>query len=386
MHLLVLTFISSCATGTYNQDRFMSLPHVSKMALLAAVLPTVSDHDTQMCRYNETMKKPWVYKRKNIKGWWCGWYEGGKRKAKALPSKALAEHFRHIKYTQLNSDVFTSVVDSDWRQMLNEYDHAKRVEGLRDASIYEALLTLQHFQRLIGPSSSRQITQQSLDTFVLERSKEVKKDTLNKDIRNISAFLNWAVKNRYVASGLEVKKVKVPQKPVTALFPQQVRDLIKLVPEYPTLRLRVLLAVTTGLRRGDIEAIRIGDVHFDRNTITTHNRKAKKAMAERPVPEQITTELSNYVATLPDGQELLFSDRFSPKRWTKIRRKVGLPDLKFHDLRKTFASLLAQRGVSTAVTQRLLEHSSPQLTNDVYTNVDPVLRQAINLLPVAEWL
>ena len=70
----------------------------------------------------------------------------------------------------------------------------------------------------------------------------------------------------------------------------------------------------------------------------------------------------------------------------KIRRKAGLPDLKFHDLRKTFASLLAQRGVSTSVTQRLLEHSSPQLTNDVYTNVDPVLREAVSVLPVAEWL
>ena len=71
---------------------------------------------------------------------------------------------------------------------------------------------------------------------------------------------------------------------------------------------------------------------------------------------------------------------------SEIRKAVELPDLKFHDLRKTFASLLAQRGVSTAVTQRLLEHSSPQLTNDVYTNVDPVLRQAINLLPVADWV
>jgi len=71
---------------------------------------------------------------------------------------------------------------------------------------------------------------------------------------------------------------------------------------------------------------------------------------------------------------------------SRFQRAVSLPDLKFHDLRKTFASLLAQRGVSTAVTQRLLEHSSPQLTNDVYTNVDPVLRQAINQLPVSEWV
>ena len=65
---------------------------------------------------------------------------------------------------------------------------------------------------------------------------------------------------------------------------------------------------------------------------------------------------------------------------------MGLPKLQFHDLRKTFASLLAQKGVSTAVTQRLLEYSSPQLTNDVYANVDPVLRQAVSLSPVADWL
>jgi len=96
--------------------------------------------------------------------------------------------------------------------------------------------------------------------------------------------------------------------------------------------------------------------------------------------------LSNHVATVPDGQEKLFSDKFSPKKWERVRKATGLPDLKFHDLRKTFASLLAQKGVSTAVTQRLLEHSSPQLTNDVYTNVDPVLRQAVDLLPVSDWL
>lgn len=298
----------------------------------------------------------------------------------------MAEHFRNIKYAQLNADVFTSIIDFDWRQMRNEYHNAKQVDGLEEVSIYEALLTLRHFERLTKPGSSRQITQQTLDTFILERGKEVKKSTLNKDIRNMNTFLNWATKNRYVTSDLEIKKVKTSQKPVIALSPQQVRTLIRLTSAHSTLRLRILLAVTTGLRRGDIEGIRIGDVHFDRNTITTRNRKAKKSMAERPIPEQIATELSNYVAMLSDGQELLFTDRFPEKRWKKIRCKAGLPDLKFHDLRKTFASMLAQRGVSTAVTQRLLEHSSPKLTNDIYTNVDPVLRQAVSLLPVAELL
>jgi hypothetical protein len=34
----------------------------------------------------------------------------------------------------------------------------------------------------------------------------------------------------------------------------------------------------------------------------------------------------------------------------------------------------------------LLEHSSPHLTNEVYTNVDPALRQAVDILPVTDWL
>jgi integrase len=328
------------------------------------------------------MKKAWVYKRKNIKGWWVGWYEGGRKRAKALPSKTLARHFCQIKYAQLNSDVFTGVVNSDWLQMVEEYRKAKRVQGLRETSIYESLLTLGHFERLIKPDSSKQISQNTLDKFILDRGSEVKRITLNKDIRNLNAFIRWAVKNRFIAPGLEIKKVKVVQKPVTALTTQQVQALLSATAQYPNLRLRVLLAVTTGLRRGDIEAIRVGDIHFDRNTLTTQNRKAGKAMPERPIPESVMMELSNRVATLPDGQERLFNDRFSPKKWARIRKAINTPDLKFHDLRRTFASLLAQKGVSTAVTQRLLEHSSAQLTNDVYTNVDPVLRQAINLLPV----
>jgi integrase len=192
---------------------------------------------------------------------------------------------------------------------------AKRKWPVTNVSMYETLLTLRHYERLVGSSSSKHVTQQGLDQFILERGKEVAKSTLNKDIRNVASFLNWASKNRYIVSDLKVKEIKVTQKPVTALLPRQIRDVILQVSKYPTLRIRVLLAVTTGLRRGDIEAIRIEDIHFDRNTITTRNRKAKKAMAERPVPDQIVAELSNYVATLPEGQKLLFADRFSPRKW-----------------------------------------------------------------------
>ena len=74
-------------------------------------------------------------------------------------------------------------------------------------------------------------------------------------------------------------------------------------------------------------------------------------------------ELKKYVSGLNSEQEKIFVDCFKQYRWNKIREKLGLGDFKFHDLRKTFGSVLAQNGVSTAVTQKLLEHSSPDLTN-----------------------
>jgi len=155
---------------------------------------------------------------------------------------------------------------------------------------------------------------------------------------------------------------------------------------YKTLWMRILLALGTGLRLGDIESIIVSDIDFESNSVTTRSKKTRKSMGSRPVPVPIMAELKKYVSGLDAEQEKIFNDRFSQYRWDKIRQKVGLADFKFHDLRKTFGSMLAQNGVSTAVTQRLLEHSSPNLTNKVYTNVDPVPRQSVNQLPIERWL
>jgi len=142
----------------------------------------------------------------------------------------------------------------------------------------------------------------------------------------------------------------------------------------------------TGLRRGDIESLRVSDIDFENSYVTTRSKKTRKSMGSRPVPVLIMEELKKYVSELKHYQEKIFIDRFNQYRWDQIREKLGLGDFKFHDLRKTFSSVLAQNGVSTAVTQKLLEHSSSYLTNKVYTNVDPVLRHAVDQIPVGDWL
>ena len=332
------------------------------------------------------MKKTWIYKRKHIKGWWVGWYESGKRKTKALPNKALAEHFRKIKYTRLNSDVFTGTFSVDWKKMLDEYLHSKKVAGYVEDSIYEVALTLRHFERIIGKCNSKQITQTAIDKYIIERGKEVIRSTLNKDIRNLRAFIRWCRKNRYVNGEIEIKELKEDERPVKSLSNIQIKKLLTISKRHKTLRMRILLALGTGLRPGDINSIRISDIDFENGSITPRSKKTRKSMGSWPVPVPIMAELKKYVSGLDPEQENIFTDNFSRYTWEKIRRKLGLDDFKFHDLRKTFGSVLAQNGVSTAVTQKLLEHSSPDLTNKVYTNVDPVLRHAIDQIPVGDWL
>jgi integrase len=116
------------------------------------------------------------------------------------------------------------------------------------------------------------------------------------------------------------------------------------------------------------------------------SRKTRKSMGSRPVPIPVMAELRKFVNGSSTEQVKLFNNNFSHKRWKIICEVAGLSDLKFHDLRKTFGSMLAQKGISTAVTQKLLEHSSPTLTNKVYMNVDPVLRYAVDQLSVGSWL
>ena len=332
------------------------------------------------------MRKVWIYKRKNIKGWWVGWYESGKRKTKALPSKTLAEHYRQIKYTQLNSDVFIGTVTVDWTQMRDEYEHSKKITGNQDVSIYEIALTLRHFERLIGRCNSKQITQNTIDKFILERSKEVKRTTLNKDIRNIRAFINWCRENRYVNGEIKLKLLKEDERPVKSLTKIQIKKLLSAFKPYQTMRMRILLALGTGLRGGDIELLRISDLDFENSYVTTRSRKTRKSMGSRPTPVPIMAELKKYVSGLNSKQEKILIDRFNEYRWKQIRQKLGLSDFTFHDLRKTFGSVLAQKGVATAVIQKLLEHSSPDLTNKVYMNVDPVLRNAVDQIPAGDWL
>jgi hypothetical protein len=156
------------------------------------------------------------------------WYESSKRKTKVLPNKTLAEHFRRIKYTQLNSDVFNETMTVNWQQMINEYRHDKKVAGVVEVLLYEVALSLRHFQRLVGKCNSRQMSQSVVDKFILDRGKEVKHITLNKDDRNLKAFINWFRENRYINRDIKLRLLKEDERPVKSLTNTQIKNCYQL--------------------------------------------------------------------------------------------------------------------------------------------------------------
>jgi integrase len=68
------------------------------------------------------------------------------------------------------------------------------------------------------------------------------------------------------------------------------------------------------------------------------------------------------------------------KAWRVIRASAGLDDVRLHDLRHSYASLLVQAGLSLPIIGRLLGHSQPQTTNRYAHLSDQPLREATHLV------
>ena len=60
-----------------------------------------------------------------------------------------------------------------------------------------------------------------------------------------------------------------------------------------------------------------------------------------------------------------------------LLKKVGLPDIRFHDLRHTAASLMLNHGIPVIVVSRRLGHAKPSITLDVYGHLIPSMQTEV---------
>ncbi len=163
--------------------------------------------------------------------------------------------------------------------------------------------------------------------------------------------------------------------------------------------LGIMLAMTTGIRIGELCALQWQDIDFEKRTLTvrktiqriqTHceTRRTKLIMTEPksetskrciPLPESILSLLCRFRGNdevyICSGKEKPVEPRTMQYRFARILKNVNLPSIHFHALRHMFASECVKLGFDTKALSEILGHSSVRITLERYVHSDFAIKQ-----------
>ncbi len=135
---------------------------------------------------------------------------------------------------------------------------------------------------------------------------------------------------------------------------------------HPNLYCIVLLALATGMRRGEIVGLRWADVDFTRSRITLFRTKNGEVRVV-PLVGVVKQALAEHRAVRRSGTDLVFprvlggDEGFPESAWKSAVASVALEDFRFHDLRHSAASYLAMNGASLLEVADVLGHKTLQM-------------------------
>jgi integrase len=271
---------------------------------------------------------------------------------------------------------------------------------------------------LLGGIPLEKLTTRDLDQWsgalrgrISERTKKPLSDrSIEYAFAVLRRALQYAVDWRYIAMNpasarMRVAKRRRKAKPSVLRFftPEQAKKFLEVIhgDRYEAL---YLLAITTGMREGELFGLKWSDVNLDAASITVNHAiaqtKRKKGEAgDRFVLKGPKTEGSRRTIEIPavavtalreqerrqqelrelageqwQEQGYVFASRLGGPldhsntlhRFQQLCEKHGLPKLRFYDLRHTHASLLIAEGVHAKKIAERLGHSSIKLTMDTY--------------------
>jgi integrase len=176
----------------------------------------------------------------------------------------------------------------------------------------------------------------------------------------------------------------------------------------------IVISLMLGLRRGEVCALRWENIDLiDRllyvreqsqrvakKGIVSSTVKTKQSNRRIPIPQMVVDALierqmiqeqekSRAGAKWEQDGDFVFTSRRGHRIQIEepgeilhtFLAEAGLPDIRFHDLRHSTASLLLSRGVHIKIVQEILGHASSQITMDLYSHLQPTaLRETTNLM------
>lgn len=333
-------------------------------------------------------------RRPGHSGFWVEWYEprlhgaGPLRRRRAkFPSRQLALRFCRQKTDEINSPLFG---EFPWVYMIDRY--AEACAHLAAATQYEYTATLEKFARaagavqqdgrLVGGPAAHQITASLIQRFLTTLAATLSPDGVQKHFRQLRAFLNYGLEQeppwfaRDPSRGARLHAaaaVRLVETPTAG----DVAALLWAAPKSDDplgWYLAVRIAFETALRQDDVVGLTWAQVLYRENPDTgqqvfvidtTAQKTGKRGLwcVTADLEAAIDARRQQCGATSPT---LLGWNRFSPKKWKRLKTDAGQAKWNYHDLRgaaATFAQLLEEGAARAA---RLLDHSSPAVTRHHY--------------------
>lgn len=293
--------------------------------------------------------------------------------------------------------------------------HVRPTLRARTVKNYEA--ALKHINRRFGKVPTEDITRPSVRDFI--EGLVVEGKLARKTIQNIAAVmsscLGYGVEMEVIQTNVAVKLKKIaktegPGKGVRALMLEEIRALLAAAKEHTPASFHAFLmcAATTGMRAGELRALRWSDVDINDGSIVVSKSAAdsvrdpdgptkggksrtvympeelRKIMIEhrRRLPEEALKKrwgaVPKYVFPSTEGGMM---NKCSYRRWIeKAAKKAGIERTRLHNLRHTAISLLLNSGADPFAVQKLAGHSDVRLTTQTYAHVQAeALRRAVGV-------
>ena len=236
--------------------------------------------------------------------------------------------------------------------------------------------------------------------------------TINEKLKSsmIDAEKNGYIEKNYCQL-VNLPKEKMKEKKIEVFSVDQQNDFLEIIKGHE-FEILFLLALGTGLRRGELLALRWSDIDFENKTINVDSNiqqayifedeetkrlekieqepKTINSFRTVPIPSKVLDKLQEHKQK-QEQYKLTFQERYidndfvicdkygkalDVKRPTRmfysIQKKMGIPEdekIKFHGLRKTYATRLFEKEVPPKTVQMLLGHSEISITLDIYTQV-----------------
>jgi len=323
-----------------------------------------------------------IYKKE--KNYFIDYYVNGRRKREKVgPSKKLAETVLQKRQLQVAEGKFLDIRQEKKVKLVDfikEYLAFSKTNKRPKTYTLDQMAT-RNFLKLYDSLFLNEITSLHLEKYKNARLDEVSASTVNRELDTFKSMFAMAEKWGYIHKNpaQNVKKFKQPPGRLRYLSEDEIR---KLLNECKTdyLRTILIIALNTGMRKGEILNLSWNDLDFNNRLIHIYETKNNERR-DIPMNNFVFETLSSYRAKQPLSDGKIFPYLDVKKSFHGACAKAAIKDFRFHDLRHTFASHLVMGGVDLATVKELMGHKSIEMTLR-YAHLSPDHR--VNAVKVLE--